>query len=229
MEVISERFHVVADLDADTARRIATHLELTADTLESLGFYVRQPELPVSVIVFDGEEEFGAYRVGTDARAFAAYSEDRLYIAIAWNAPGDPWQALSHEWAHLTTDFKALPPWFREGLADHLSLARGDGLEPVTPTNLVNALLSKYWLPIDQLLRAGDEDAARRHEQFYPQSWLAVSWLAETEGLPVREITPYMLQGRLLASGMHELEVQLRAYASELQLRAASSRSARRA
>ena len=218
VEVRSGRFRVVAEADAATAVLAASHLEATADRLAKLGFRLRRPDLPVTVLIFTGQEGLARFQSRTQSRAFAAIAEDGHFIAIAWNAPGSPWLALAHEYAHLASDNGSMPPWFREGLADYLSLQRDAEAAPVTPTNTIAGLLSKPWLGIRDMLDAEDRSAARAHELFYAQSWLAVSWLSAQPDATPRRLDPQPLHNRLALEGSAAVEVELRAHLARLAL-----------
>lgn len=217
VEVRSERFHVVTDLDNSIALRAASYLEETAARLDNLGFHLKRPELPVSVFIFEREADLVRFRGQSRARAFAATSEDRLFIVLAWNAAGSPWLALAHEYAHLATDDGQLP-WFREGLADFLSLQREPGVPPISPANLITGLISKAWLPFADLLDAQDGSVAQKHELFYAQSWLTVSWLAAQQDAPISQLDPQILLNKLATEGSAAVEFQLRAHAMQLRL-----------
>lgn len=218
VEVRSERFRVVAEANVDAAIQAASHLEATADRLARSGLYLRRPDLPVTVLIFAGQEQLARFQDRSHARAFAATAEDSHFIAIAWDAPGSPWLALAHEYAHLASDDGTLPPWFREGLADYLSLGRDNELNAVTATNSIAALRSRPWLGIRDLLDAQDGSAAYGHELFYAQSWLAVSWLASQPDAASPRLEPQRLYDLLALQGSAAVEIQLRAHMARLAL-----------
>lgn len=218
VEVRSERFRVVGEADAATIVRAASHLEATADRFAEMGFRLRRPDLPVTVLVFSAQGQLARFQGRTHARAFTATAEDSHFIAIAWNAPGSPWLALAHEYAHLASDDGTMPPWFREGLADYLSFEGKAGTVPTTPTNAITALRTKPWLAIGDWLDAQDGSAAHRHELFYAQSWLAVSWLASQPGAVPRRLEPRQIYDQLALGGSAAVEVQLRAHMARLAL-----------
>lgn len=218
VEVRSERFLVVAETDSATAVQAASQLEATAGRLAGLGFGLRRPDLPVTVLIFTSQDQLARFQSRTQARAFAATAEDSHFIAIAWNAPGSPWLALAHEYAHLASDDGTMPAWFREGLADYLSLQREAGAAPITPTNSITGLRSKPWLGIRDLLDVQDGSAVYDHELFYVQSWLAVSWLASQPGAIPRRLEFRPIYDQLALEGSAAVEVQLRAYMARLAL-----------
>lgn len=218
VELRSARFRVAGEADAATIAQAAAHLEATADRLAALGFHLRRPDLPVTVLIFSAQEQLARFQARAHARAFAATAEDSHFIAIAWNAPGSPWLALAHEYAHLASDDGQMPPWFREGLADYLSLVRDAGTVPVTPTNVIDALRSKPWLGMRDLLDAQDGSAPYSHELFYAQSWLAVSWLASQPGAVPRRLESRQVYDLLALGGSVAAEIQLRAHMARLAL-----------
>jgi tetratricopeptide (TPR) repeat protein len=216
VEVRGERFHVVGETDAATAVLAASHLEATADRLAGAGFHLRRPDLPVTVLIFSDQQQLPRFQIRSHGRAFAATAEDRHLIAIAWNAPGSPWLALAHEYAHLASDDRTMPTWFREGLAEYLSLQRDSEGAPIAPANAIDALSLKPWLGIGDLLDAQDGSVVHRHELFYAQSWLVVSWLATQPGAVPRRLESRQIFNQLALAGPAAVEVQLRAYAASL-------------
>jgi len=218
VEVRSERFRVIANTDSATAVQAASHLEATADQLAKLGFHLRRPDLPVTVLLYNSQDQLAPFQSRTQTRAFAATAEDSHFIAIAWDALGSPWLALAHEYAHLASDKATMPPWFREGLADHLSLQREAGAAPISSTNSINGLRSKPWLGIRDMLDARDGSTAYDHQLFHAQSWLAVSWLASQPDAIPRRLEFRPIYDQLAIEGSAAVEVQLRVYMARLAL-----------
>ena len=216
VEVRSERFHVIGETDVATAVLAASQLEAAADRLAGVGFHLRRPDLPVTVLIFANQEQLLRFQARSHARAFAATAEDSHFIAVAWNVPGSPWLALAHEYAHLAADDGTTPPWFREGLAEYLSLLRDTEGAPIAPTNAIDALRSKPWLGIADLLDAQDGSAVHGHELFYAQSWLAVSWLASQPGAIPRRLEPRQIYDQFALGGSAAVEVRLRGYLAGL-------------
>lgn len=218
VEVRSGRFAVIADTGPAFATQVASHLETTADRLAELGFAVSRRELPITVFVFDTTAEFEQYQSNSSGRAFAVTTNDRLIIALDSSAPGDPWIALAHEYGHLVTDDRTLMPWFREGMAEFLALQLPYGNPPISTPAVIAALLSRPWLSSADWLGASDQSADVRHELFYAQSWLAISWLASTQKTPLRQLEPAHLEEQISTYGLDAVLLQLRAHAAQLAL-----------
>ncbi len=216
VEVRSKRFHVVGETDATTAVLAASHLEATADRLAGAGFHLRHPDLPVTVLIFSGQQQLLRFQTRSHATAFAATAEDRQFIAVAGDFVGSLWLVLAHEYAHLAADDRSMRPWFREGLAEYLSLQRDSATAPIAPTNAIEALHSKPWLEIGEMLNSQDGSAAHGHELFYAQSWLAVSWLAAQPGVVLRRLEPRQIYDQLALGGPAAVEVVLRAHLASL-------------
>jgi hypothetical protein len=218
VEVRSKRFHIVGDADVATAVQAASHLEATADRLAGAGFHLRRPDLPVTAIILADREQLLRFQTRSHATAFAATAEDRQFIVVTRDAPQGLWLGLAHEYAHLASDDRTMPPWFREGLAEYLSLQRDFAAAPIAPTNAIEALHSKPWLAIGEVLNSQDGSAAHAHELFYAQSWLAVSWLAAQPGAVLRRLEPRPIYDQLALGGPAAVEVQLRAHLGSLRV-----------
>lgn len=216
VEVRGERFHIVGETDAASALLAASCLAAAADRLASVGFHLRRSDLPVTVLIFAGREQLSRFQIRTQGTAFAATAEDGHFIAITADAAANPCTVLAHEYVHLASDDRTMPLWFREGLAEYLSLQRDFAAAPVAPTNALDALRARPWLEIGDMLNAQNGSAAHSHELFYAQSWLAVAWLAAQPGAVLRRLEPRRIYDQLAPGGTAALEDQLRAYLTGL-------------
>ncbi len=191
---------------------------------------LRPPEergKPVIALIFAGREGLSPY-TAADARdpgltrGLSLPGEDHRWIAIAWDAPGDPLTALTHEYAHLLRPDSSDPLWFREGLAEYLSgLPPGKkGAEPGWAAGYhLRALREQAWIGWEELLTADRMSAAFARPGFYSQAWLAVSWLVahdRAQGIDLAQVRPADLESIAHTRGTPWLDAQLRSYAEQL-------------
>ncbi len=141
-----------------------------------------------------------------------------MYMTVAWDAPGGPWVALSHEYVHRVFAGRTLPLWLSEGLAEYLSrvpnAATSPTLGPADPPMPVpyfaGRLTDNPWLPWPEIWSAERESATADHPNFRPQSWLLVHLLV-SEGLDLTQLNPATVQARLTRRSPEKIEAQLRA------------------
>lgn len=212
----TQHFEVVSPLGAEIVGPAAAWLEQTRQLYLSLGLTLRE-RAPVTAVLTPTIVELAPYessRFGR-TRGLSLATPDHNYIVVAWNAPGDPFVALAHEYAHLTDPNPENPVWFREGLADYLSLLRPDpsgAIRPVAPKGRLSMLRSGQWLPHEQLLAARRGSTQFAQPLYYSQAWLAVRWLAAQEP-DVRRLDP----APLVSLSAEEAEARLRALLEELR------------
>ncbi len=223
-EALNGDFRVVSWVGPEVARQAVAHLERTKALYEEIGFYRRRPALPLTVLLLPDQTDLAPYvrsqRRAETSRGLSFIGDDGAFILVAWNAPGSPWTALAHEYAHLVDPEPDGAAWFREGFAEYLSSLRrnaeGDILPAAAPLQ-ARELLSQPWIPLDPLLAATRRDEAFGEPLFYAQSWLMVDWLA-AEGVPAAGLREATLRRRLAALGGPAFELKLRARASQLAL-----------
>ena len=113
--------------------------------------------------------------------------EERDFVALRTNIEGDnPYEVVYHEYAHaiLNLNFRELPVWLSEGLAEYFgnSRIRDNEVDIGMPSRyLVETLQQSRLIPIDELLRA-DRQSPYYNEQnrvsvFYAESWAIVHYL----------------------------------------------------
>jgi len=138
------------------------------------------PKRPIRVICFGTRQEYGSYRLQSNADAFYIGTESRDYIVMPALAAGD-FHTAAHEYAHLLVRSSGLtlPRWIAEGIAEvastvqlreHSSSIGGD-----LPARS-RLLRSGLWLPLSDLFGTGEKDASTP-AVFYAESWALTAML----------------------------------------------------
>ena len=184
----------------------------------------------LTILALPGLTDLAPYldsqRPAGTSRGFSFVGSDGAFIVLAWEAQGDPWIALAHEYAHLVHPEPDGPAWLREGFAEYLSRLRRDAdeeLRAIPAPHHARDLQSQRWMPLLELLEATSSSPAFARPLFYAQSWLIFDWLAATE-TPADRLLEATFQQRLSELGLQALELELRAHAS----RPAASRTSAR-
>ena len=224
VEALTPHFRVLSVVEPGRAEAAAAYLETLRDRFESLGFELSQPPSPrIEVILFSTPDQMlrhappNIQRDGKSAGFFAP-GVDRMYMTVAWDAPGGPWVALSHEYVHRVFAGITLPLWLSEGLAEYLSrvpiAATSPTPGPADPSMplpyFAGRLTDNPWLPWPEIWSAERESATAAHPNFRPQSWLLVHLLA-SEGLDLTQLDPAQVQARLTRRSPEKIEALLRA------------------
>ena len=215
----TESFELISTLGPEAVAPAAAHLEQTIRRYRALGLTLREPG-PITAVLTPTMVEIAPYAPEPfgRTRGVSLASQDRNYALAAWVAPGDALTALAHEYAHLVDPHPDSPIWFREGLADYLSLLRPDAegvLRPGAPADRLTLLRAGVWLPLDRLLGAGRGAAELAEPMFYPQSWLIVRWLAERQP-DVLALSPTSLADAVAAEGPEAVARRLREFLETL-------------
>ena len=224
VEVLTPHFRVLSVLEPGLAEAAAAHLEAIRHRFESLGFEPRQAPSPrIEVILFSTPARMLLYapphvQGSRNSAGFFTSGTDRMYIVLAWDAPGDPWVALSHEYVHRIFAGQTLPFWLSEGLAEYLSRApiaarnptAGPADPPMPVPHFAEALAANPWLPWAEIWSAERNSATAGHPNFRPQSWLLVHLLV-SEGLDLAQLDPAKVQATLTKQSPQSIEDRLRA------------------
>jgi tetratricopeptide (TPR) repeat protein len=232
----TEHFRVVSEPGPEVAQAAAGRLEAVRRRFTSLGLPLPQEHSePVIVLVFTGRESLNPF-LKADARdpaltrGLSLPGQDYGWIAVAWDAPGDPLGALAHEYAHLVQPEASYPSWFREGFAEYLaglplSDASGGG-EPAAAYHL-RLLREQPWIGWPEFLAADRMSAAFAQPGFYSQAWLAVHWLVArdaAQGIALAQVQPADLESLEHSRGGQWIDAQLQAYAERLLPQAVPAR-----
>ena len=167
-------------LERDALAAAAVRLENARRRLAAAGLTPRRPvDEPLDILLTPTIVSMRALtggRSGLQTRGLTLRGIDRNLVLLAWHAPGDPLDTLTHEYAHQLDD-SAWPLWFVEGRAEFLArypsrAARGH----------LARLERSAWLGLPALLAAEAVDASAPPGAFYAKAWLVFAWLAERSG-----------------------------------------------
>lgn len=194
-EVRSPHFLAVGNLGPKKERQVAQQFEQLRAAFHS-SFPAFRVDLgqPIVIVVLKDEEEMkewlpqdweakghfhpsGVY-FSTPARDFVVFRMDP--------AGEDPYHTLCHEYAHalLHLNFRTLPPWLNEGLAEffgNCSLGEKDVRVGQIDRNHLRTLAENQLLPLAELFRAQQDSVYYNEENeaslFYAESWAFVHYL----------------------------------------------------
>jgi Tfp pilus assembly protein PilF len=194
-EVRSPHFIVAGDTGDKKDRHIAQQFEQLRAAFHSYfpAFHVDLGQ-PIVIVAVKNEEEMkdwlpqnwegkshfspsGVY-VSTPERDFVIFRIDPV--------GEDPYHTLCHEYAHalLHLNFRALPPWLSEGLAEffgNCSVSDKEVRVGLIDRNHLRRLAESQPVPLAELLRA-QQDSVYYNEKndaflFYAESWAFVHYL----------------------------------------------------
>ena len=212
MEVRAPHFTVISNAGEKEARRTADQFEQFREVLR-LSFPALRLDLGHPLIIFAVKNEdslkalLPAYwEVKGQAHPAGIYvsGEERDFVALRTNIEGDnPYEVVYHEYAHaiLNLNFRELPVWLGEGLAEYFgnSRIRDNEVNIGIPSRYhVETLRQSRLIPIDELLRA-DHQSPFYNEQnrvsvFYAESWAIVHYLLLDPVARQRQLLPNFLK-----------------------------------
>ncbi len=217
-EVRSPHFLVVGDDGDKKARHIAQQFEQLRAAFHS-SFPAFRVDLgqPILIVAVKSEEEMkewlpqyweekshfhpsGVY-ISTPERDFVVFRMDP--------AGEDPYHTLCHEYAHalLHLNFRTLPPWLNEGLAEffgNCSVGEKEVRVGQIDRNHLRTLSENQLLPLSELFRALQDSVYYNEENdaslFYAESWAFVHYLildpqANTEHLLLKFLAAWQESG----------------------------------
>ena len=194
-EVCSPHFVVAGDLGPKRERHVAQQFEQLRAAFHS-SFPAFRVDLgqPIVVVALKNEEEMkewlppsweekahfhpsGVY-ISTPEKDFVVFRVDP--------AGEDPYHTLCHEYAHalLHLNFRTLPPWLNEGLAEffgNCSVGEKDVRVGQIDRNHLRTLAENQLLPLADLFRTQQDSVYYNEENdaslFYAESWAFVHYL----------------------------------------------------
>ena len=197
MEVHSNHFVVLTDMDTNHARAVAYRFEQMHYVFGAVmqKSAVNLP-VPLQIIGFRSRAELLQYAPlyqgkPVDMAGFFEASPDRDFIALDLST--DDWSTALHEYTHalVHANFPPVPAWFDEGLAEYFATLKisNTGLEigNISDANRM-ALSNMPWMSLEELLLVQTGSASYNQRQrraiFYAQSWLLVHYLMSKQKLP---------------------------------------------
>jgi tetratricopeptide (TPR) repeat protein len=195
VEVTSPHFTTISNAGDKEARRVADQFEQFREVFHT-SFPALRLDLGHPLIIFAVKNEDslktllpGYWEVKGRAHPAGIYvsGEERDFVAVRTNIEGDnPYEVVYHEYAHaiLNLNFREMPVWLGEGLAEYFgnSRIREQEVDIGIPSRyLVETLRQNRLIPLDELLRA-DHQSRYYNEQnrvtvFYAESWAIVHYL----------------------------------------------------
>jgi tetratricopeptide (TPR) repeat protein len=220
VEVSSPHFKVMSDAGEREARRIAGSFEEIRAALK--GFLPRariEPGKPVFIIAVKNEKglrsllpEFWEKKGQSRPAGIFQSGPDKHFVVLRTDIRDeDAYQIVYHEYLHLllNLNFKWLPLWLSEGLAEfyaNTTVREKEVLLGRPDKYHVWLLRDSSLLPLPELF-AADQSSPLYNEQnkitiFYAQSWALIHYFMLAEGRGERNLLPDLL--RLLESAGDE-------------------------
>lgn len=187
----SAHFTFHSNAPAKRTRRIAQNLEQLRATLGRLSGLELNSPTPTAIYVFKDDKSFQPYKFLYDGRpadiaGFFSAREHGNYIAINAENVDEATSIVYHEYVHhvVSNNFRNLPVWFNEGLAEYYSTFEVDG-----QTVSIGKPIGEHWawlrqhapLPLDELFAVDRQsptyNEGTRRGSFYAQSWALVHYL----------------------------------------------------
>jgi tetratricopeptide (TPR) repeat protein len=178
LRVRSGNFEVLTTANEKRARETLVEFERVLSFFEQSLQRPIKPDVPLRIILFRNEKEFGAYRTSESAAAYYQPGPDADYI-VMHNA-GDARIAI-HEFVHLLVkhSYKThLPIWLNEGIAELYSTMQAIGnkvqIGGLIPGHII-LFRSEKPIPLPMLLdvdRGSKYYNRKQHAgMFYAESW----------------------------------------------------------
>ena len=195
VEVRSPNFTVISNGGEKEARKVADQFEQFREMFHQ-SFPTLRVDLGKPLIIFAVKNEdslkvllpaYWEVKGRAHPAGFYIGGEDLVYVALQTDVQTEnPYQIVYHEYTHaiINLNFRALPVWFNEGLAEYFgnSVIRDKYVEVGKVTSYhLRTLQQERLIPIQTLFQA-DEHSPLYNEQnhtsmFYAESWAIVHYL----------------------------------------------------
>lgn len=194
-EVRSPHFIVVGDTGDNKERHIAQQFEELRAAFHSY-FPAFRVDLgqPIVIVAVKSEEEMKDWlpenwqeKAHFNPSGVYVSSPERDFVIFRVDPSGeDPYHTLCHEYAHalLHLNFRSLPPWLNEGLAEFFGNCSFSGKEirvGQIDRNHLRRLAESQPVPLAELFRAQQESLYSGDKNdaslFYAESWAFVHYL----------------------------------------------------
>jgi hypothetical protein len=183
------RFGVISQLDEDDTRRWAVEFDQFIDALHQLYAVDELALPPLTMVLFKNSRDFEPYYLRTetgqaDIAGFFANMDAWSIIGLA-GLPGGSDRTrhvIYHEavhWFASASEVEA-PLWFQEGLAEVYSsfeVVGGKGRWGMAVQENVDYLSYYGLMPVEELLRASQDEVLHGMDKYYPQAWAFVHYL----------------------------------------------------
>ena len=197
VEVRSPHFRVVGDARAGDARDVAIAFEQMREVFHQ-GFPGLKVDPPQPLIIFALRDEASLkallpwyWKDDDQARPegvyFHRHDQDFAVVrADLWSRADRENHSLYHEFTHaiLHLNFRELPTWLDEGLAEYYGdtvFGRSEVVIGKTNTWRLRFLAESQWLPLETLLRVDHQspyyNEGLKASVFYAESWLLARYL----------------------------------------------------
>jgi tetratricopeptide (TPR) repeat protein len=217
-EFRSAHFTVVTDTGDKKGREVVVRFEQMRAVFEQL-LARKKVKMPVPLTIFALRDDKRFYQMAPlhngqpiSAPGFFVPGDDHQFIVL--NAfEGEPWRAITHEFAHLLLNYNYPPTqgWFDEGFAEYFSSIRVDnkqvemGNDPELgsaytedllgnqsevrnpPKSLTELLSGWVWLSLPDLFTMRHDTSSypegTHRTLFYAQSWMTMHYLLNKDKL----------------------------------------------
>jgi tetratricopeptide (TPR) repeat protein len=235
VELRTPSFTVVSDGSEREARRVGAQFETFRALLKDLWPWARfETPRPVTILAVRFEEglkrllpEFWEVKGGTRPAGVFVRSPERYWVALRMDVtefrPNDerwrnPYLILFHEYVHVILDlnFKRLPVWLGEGLAEYWgnTVIQDDHVYTGHPiAHHLVTLSQRPVFPLETLLAVTHDSPeyseTHRASIFYAESWALVHYLQHGSDSRADQVARFL---NLLSSGRPLEEAQKEAF-----------------
>jgi tetratricopeptide (TPR) repeat protein len=194
-EVRSPHFVVAGDVGSNREKHIAQQFEeLRAAFHSSFPAFRVDLGQPIVIVALKNAEEMRKWlppsweeKVHFQPSGVYISTREKDFVVFRVDPAGeDPYHTLCHEYAHalLHLNFRTLPPWLNEGLAEffgNCSVGEKDVRVGQIDRNHLRTLAESQLLPLAELFRAKQDSVYYNEENdtslFYAESWAFVHYL----------------------------------------------------
>jgi Flp pilus assembly protein TadD len=183
------RFGVISQLNEGDTRRWAVEFDQFIDALHQLYAVDELALPPLTMVLFKNPRDFEPYHIRTDsgqadiAGFFASMGAWSVIGLTGRLGSSDRTRhVIYHEAVHWFTSAseEEAPLWFQEGLAEVYStfeVVGGKGRWGMAAQENVDYLGYYGLMPIEELLRASQDQTLHGMDRYYPQAWAFVHYL----------------------------------------------------
>lgn len=228
VEVRSPHFRVISNASEKQARRAAGQFERFRDVLKNTFTKMKvDSSAPMLIIAVKDEKslqsllpEYWERKGSVHPAGYFLRSLGKNFVVLRLDATGEyPFHVIYHEYVHnvMALNFKSLPLWVNEGVAEFFGYAttQGDNAGTGRPSaGQLNLLMQNRLLPLATLLTANHQspyyNEAEKTSMFYAQSWALTHYLfIGDKGARRPQLLTFL---NLVADGVPDVEAAQRAF-----------------